>query len=58
VICTSCQSGLKPSPWIASSTLFPPPANGDLEARRADFIRILEVGFVPDPKPGPKLRSV
>jgi hypothetical protein len=37
---------------------FPPPANGDLEARRADFIRILEGGFVPDPKPGPRLRSV
>jgi hypothetical protein len=37
---------------------FPPPAKGDLEARREDFVRILEGGFVPDPKPGPRLRRV
>jgi hypothetical protein len=37
---------------------FPPPASGELEARRADFIRILDCGFVPDPKPSPRLRTV
>src|SRR5262249_60562134 len=34
VICTSCQSGLNPSPWIASSTLTndPPPGSCPMQA--------------------------